>query len=68
MYPIFTSKEGIKNERCHLTANTNAAKLDFGWTSIVLIRGKGYTASPPCSERRRGISIGSIAASECNTS
>jgi hypothetical protein len=30
MYPILTSQEGINNERWHLTANTSAAKLDFG--------------------------------------
>lgn len=61
--PIYTGKKDINNERLNVTANTSAAKLDFGWNSKALIRGKGYTASPPCWERMRGISIDSIAAS-----
>lgn len=60
--PIFTGK-GINNGRFHVTANTSAAKLDFGWNSKALIRGKGYTASPPFWERMRGISSASIAVS-----
>lgn len=30
MYPILTIQDGLNNERWHLTANTSAAKLDFG--------------------------------------
>lgn len=44
-----------------LTANSNVARFNFGWTSNALIRGKGYTASPPCWDRMRGMSTDSIA-------